>query len=125
MTRPIVEVVGGRQFRRALNRCEADVAELKDAHQRAGQIVVAAATPRTPRRTGRLASGHRASRAKARARVTVAAVYAGPIHWGWPARHIAAQPWLYDAAVASEPVWFPAYQADVKAIIARFDREAS
>ena len=122
---PVVEVVGGRRFRRALDQCAVDVAELKAAHQRAGAVVVGAAVPRAPKRSGKLAAGHRASRAKATARVTVAAVYGGPVHWGWPARHIPANPWLYDAAVASEPVWLPMYEADVRAIIAKFDREAS
>lgn len=123
--RPVVEVENGREFRRALRRAEVDLAELKDAHQAAGQVVIAAAVPRAPRRTGKLAGGHRASRAQARARVTVAAVYAGPIHYGWTARNIAPQPWLLEAAVSSEPQWLPVYEADVERILRRCDREAA
>jgi hypothetical protein len=43
--------------------------------------------------------------------------YAGPIHWGWPSRHIKAQPWLYDAAVASQEQWTGVYLAALEKII--------
>ena len=43
--------------------------------------------------------------------------YAGPIHWGWPARRIEAQPFIADAAQATEPIWIPAYEADVQAAV--------
>lgn len=123
--RPVVEVVNGREFRRALKAAEVDLAELKAAHQAAGAVVIAAAVPRTPRRTGRLAAGHRASRAQATARVTVAAVYASVIHYGWAARGIEPQPWLYTAAVDTEPRWLPVYEADIARILAKLDREAA
>ena len=125
MAAPAVEVVNGREFRKAIRDCEESCNDLKDAHQRAGQIVVVAATGAAPRRTGRLAGKHKASRAKARARVTVNTVYANPVHWGWPRHGISPNPWLYEAAIRTEPVWLPVYEADVNKIIDKFDRAAS
>jgi hypothetical protein len=43
--------------------------------------------------------------------------YAGPIHWGWPARHIKAQPWIYDAAQNSAEQWTGLYLAALEKII--------
>jgi len=45
--------------------------------------------------------------------------YAGPIHWGWPARNIEPQPFLTDAAVATEPRWTAQYLEDVEAALAK------
>lgn len=36
--------------------------------------------------------------------------YAGPIHWGWPARNIRPQPFLTLAAQATESEWLPEYE---------------
>jgi hypothetical protein len=37
--------------------------------------------------------------------------YGGPIHFGWPDRHIAAQPFARDAAAATEPQWLAVIEA--------------
>jgi hypothetical protein len=43
--------------------------------------------------------------------------YGGPIHWGWPARHLAAQPFLTDAGKQTEPEWVGIYTHDVQQLI--------
>jgi hypothetical protein len=43
--------------------------------------------------------------------------YAGPIHWGWPRRHITARPWLADTAARTQPTWEATYLAALEHII--------
>ena len=47
--------------------------------------------------------------------------YAGPIHWGWPARGICAQPFMTDAAADTEPSWTRTYRAEVDRILDRIE----
>jgi len=98
---------------RTLNRAAVDISDLKDANRAAGETVASEASVRAPRgRTGKLAASVRAARQARRARVMVGSArvpYAGPIHWGWPARGIAAQPFAATAAQATEPRWRAAY----------------
>jgi hypothetical protein len=114
-----VRVEGLGPFIRAMREAQADLDELKDATQKAGTIVLAAAAGRAPRRTGTLASSGRASRAARKAIVRFGSArvpYAGPIHWGWPRRHIAAQPFALDAARATEPMWLAGFTRDLERI---------
>lgn len=117
-----VRVVNGRQLRSELRRAAGNLDDLKDANARAAALVAREAGPAAPRRTGRLASTVRGNRAAGRATVTVgsaAVPYARPIHWGWPARGIEADPWVADTAVRTEPVWLDYYQHDVQTILDR------
>lgn len=118
-----VRIDGLRRLRRDLRQLEGGLADLKDANARAGQVVVQAATAKAPRRpgSGRLAGSGRASRAAGRVSVLWGGArvpYAGPIHWGWPARGIEAQPFVAEAAQETEPKWLPAYLADIDAALA-------
>ena len=73
-------------------------------------------------RTGALAGTGRANRAAGRAQVIFGgarARYAPVVHWGWPRRGIAAQPFASDAAQATEPQWVPIYETAVAAIVAQ------
>ena len=36
--------------------------------------------------------------------------YAGAVHWGWPSRGIAAQPYMTEGAQRTESIWVPLYQ---------------
>jgi hypothetical protein len=118
--RPAVEVEGLRQLRRSLKAAGLSLQDLKDAHAQVAQLVVRAAAPRAPRRTGRLVATDRAAGTQTAAIVRAGRAsvpYAGPIHWGWPARHIPAQPWLYDAAVQSREEWTGLYLHALEDII--------
>ena len=121
--RPAVEVEGLRTLRRDLKAAGVSLQNLKDAHAAVAQTVVRAAhfTPKHPERsTGRLAASVRGSGTQSAAvvRAGFASVpYAGPIHWGWPARHIAAQPFLWDAIATSQDEWTGTYLRALEKII--------
>lgn len=111
-----IDVDGARQLRRDLRRMGDDLAELKDAHAAAAALVAAEAGRRAPKRTGRLAGSVRGNRALSRATVSAGRAsipYAGPIHWGWAARGIEANPFVADAATATEPAWVELYVAGI------------
>lgn len=117
-----VRVVGLRELRRTLRRAQADMADLKTANARAAATVANAARPRSPRKTGRLASTVRGNRAVGRAVVSAGgarAPYAPVIYWGWPARSIPARPWIAQTARATEPQWLAEYVRDVQAALDR------
>lgn len=118
--RPVVEVDGMRTLRASLKRAGLSLQDLKDAHSQVAQLVVRAAAPRAPRRSGALAATGRGSGTQSAAVVRAGRAsvpYAGPIHWGWPSRHIPAQPWLYEAAVASQDQWTGLYLRALQHII--------
>lgn len=122
MPGPVVTVDGLPQLRRALRQLVGDADDLKEANTAAAAIVAAAASSRAPRRSGRLAGSVRGNRAVGRATVSAggsSVLYAGPIHWGWPAHHIEPQPFVVDAAQVTEPVWLPAYERDLAKAVDR------
>lgn len=94
-------IEGLREVQKALRDLSDDLRdEMKPTHLKAAEIVVEGAKRYVPVRTGRLAASMRAAatRTGGRVRVGSAAVpYAGPIHFGWPARRIQPQPFIYDA----------------------------
>lgn len=115
-----VEVQGLTRLRVTMRAAGADMNDLKDANTRAAAMVAQWAAVRAPRRTGRLGSSVRPSRRVGAARITAGSAsvpYAGPIHWGWPARHIAPQPWISQSAVETQPAWLPIYQKDIQHIL--------
>jgi hypothetical protein len=117
---PVVKVDGLRTLRRTLKAAGVDLQDLKQAHAQVADIVLRTAQPHAPHRTGRLASSMRASGTQSAAVVRAGRAsvpYAGPIHWGWPKRHIKAQPWIHDAAVASREQWTGKYLAALEHII--------
>lgn len=119
-TGPTITVAGGRQLRATMRRAGVELTDLTDANRAVASTVATAAAPSTPRRTGRLAASVRpgATQTQAIVRAGGAALpYALPIHWGWPRRHITAQPWLSRAAQDTEPGWLPIYQTAIDRII--------
>lgn len=115
-----VRVDGLGKLRRELRRMGDDLADLKAANAAAAATVAAAAASRAPRRSGRLAASVRGNRAAGRATVAAggaAVPYAGPIHYGWPARGIPGRPFVTDAAQATEPTWLPAYEAAIAGVV--------
>jgi hypothetical protein len=109
--------VTGRGFEnlgRTFTKASREIGELSDGLGRAAEIITAEARVRAPKRTGRLAGSLGTSKQRARALVTATAAYAGPIHWGWPARGIGAQPFILDAAEVTRPQWENACGADAQ-----------
>lgn len=112
-----VRVDGLRRLRSDLRKMGSDLSDLKDANAAVAQLVAAEAGRRAPRRTGRLAASVRGNRALSRATVAAGGArlpYAGPIHYGWPAHGIAANPFVSDAAQATESAWLPLYEAGIE-----------
>ena len=109
---------GLRRLRRDLKAAGKSTEDLKAANAAVAALVATTAASRAPRGpSGRLASTGRGNRAVGRATVTVggaAVPYAGPIHWGWPARGIEPQTFIPDAAQATEPVWLELYLKGVE-----------
>lgn len=88
-TAPIERLV--KDLRAASDR----LADLGDVDQAAAVLIVRAAEPLTPRRTGALASGHVVQAG----RISNQRRYAVPVFAGWtrgPTK-IAGRPWLYEA----------------------------
>ncbi|MBF6085298.1 HK97 gp10 family phage protein [Nocardia cyriacigeorgica] len=112
MARPLVQIDGAARLRRTMRRAGVDMTVLKDANKEAADTAATASRPLVPQRTGRLLATIRTA-GTTRAGIIRAGrkrvPYAGPIHWGWPARHIEAQPFLTDGAQRSENVWVAQY----------------
>lgn len=117
---PALEVQGLRTLRAQLKAAGISLADLKAAHNEVAQLVVRAAEPSAPRRTGALAGSLRGTGQVGAAVVRAGRAsipYANPIHWGWPSRHIAAQPWIWDAAQSSKEAWTGLYLHALEQII--------
>jgi len=80
-------------------------------------IMLAAAQARTPVRTGRL----RSSGIVTEGAVTFPVPYAAPIHWGWRARNIQANPFLTEGVEASQPRWTAAYENELQSDLDRIN----
>lgn len=97
-----LEIDGLREALRDVRRLGDDARDdMKETHRKAGEVVVRAAKPLAPVRTGRLAATIVSAPTQKMGRVRVgrgqSIPYAGPIHFGWPARRIKPQPFVYDA----------------------------
>lgn len=138
-----VEVQGARALRRALRAAGDDLEDLKDTHYQVAQLVAEVAYGTAPRRSGDLAETIRPNASKTRARVAVGnskVRYAGPIHWGWPTGSknlprklrsfsgrewfIAPNPWIAEAAKASEGLWVRMYEYRIGQIIDKVGENA-
>lgn len=120
-----VRVEGARELRRALKRAGVDLADLKEANARVSAYVAGIAASRAPRRSGALAASTRGNKAAGRASVSAGSArlaYAGPIHWGWPARGIKPQPWIADTAQQTEAIWLADYSRAIDAVIKKVER---
>lgn len=127
MPAPVVRVEGGRQLRAALREAAGDLGDLRHANTQAAALVARAGAADAPRRSGLLAASVRpgASQSAAIVRAGSARVpYAGVIHYGWPARHIRAQPWLREDAERTQPTWLALYHRAIQAILDRIERHA-
>lgn len=115
-----VELRGERELARGLENASSKLGNLREAHQEAGALVRPIAASRTPVRSGALrASLKNTADAKA---ATVSAgnsavPYARPIHWGWPARNIRRNAFLWDAIKSTESRWIQVYEKAVNGLL--------
>ncbi|WP_069160080.1 hypothetical protein [Nocardia altamirensis] len=109
---PSVHVQGAARLEATLRRAAAGMDELRQVHRAAAAMVAVRARSLAPHRSGRLVGTVRVSGTRRGGMVRVGdntTPYAGPIHWGWPARAIAADPFVARAAQQSEPGWVGLY----------------
>ena len=119
-----IEVRGARELRRSAKAAGDDLSDLKEAHNEAAQVVTNAGRQRAPKKEGKLAGTVRGSGTKTAAVVRAGgarARYAGPIHFGWPARHIDANPFLTEAAQETESSWVGIYEQTVEKVLNRIE----
>lgn len=117
MARPMVEVVGARRLRSTLRKAGKDLTVMKEANAAAAGIVLDDARRRAPVRTGALKSTLRSTGTTTSGIVRAGykrLPYAGPIHWGWPARNIKPNPFVADAAAATQTRWVAAYEDGIQ-----------
>lgn len=117
-----IRVEGAKELRATLKRAGDDLGDLKAAHSEAAQLVTGVSRARAPKRSGTLAGSVRGSGAATTATIRAGGSrvpYAGPIHYGWPAHNIAPQPFISEAAQATEPAWVHLYDQAVEKILDR------
>ena len=98
-----IKVEGAKELRREIRKVESK--DLKDELKRANkaaalQVAEEAKTSTVPVRSGALKKAITALGSATKGQVKAgkkATPYAGPIHFGWPARNIEPQPFLYEA----------------------------
>lgn len=98
-----IKVEGLKELQREIRRIEDTELKkkLRESNKAAAQLVADEAQSTVPRRSGRLAKtikakgGQRDGTVKAGTGARVP--YAAPIHFGWRARNISPQPFLYEA----------------------------
>jgi hypothetical protein len=144
-----IQITGGRELRRALRKAEGHLDDLKQAHLKVARIVASAAKAAAPVRSGKLAESVRPNAAQRYARVSIGnnrttkkgIPYAGPIHWGWPTgspklpkkmRQIKGREWfiepnpfVIDAALATEPQWTRVYLGAIDEIVYKIGQSAN
>jgi hypothetical protein len=126
-TKPGIEVEGGPQLRRAFKKLGDRADDLSALHGDIGELVADRAEDLAPVVSGTLRDSIRSSRRKTGATVMAgrrAVPYAGPIHFGWRARNIEPQPFLYDALDDRRDEVLRKYEDGIDALVRRFDVEA-
>ena len=126
-TKPGIEVEGGPQLRRAFKKLGDRASDLTQLHGDIGEIVEETAAELVPVASGRLRDSIRHTKRKTGATVLAgrrSVPYAGPIHFGWRARNIEPQPFLYDAIDDRRGEILARYNDTVDGLVRRFDVEA-
>lgn len=98
--------------------------DIKDTHKAAAEPVKREAMTLVPKRSGTLAATLRTAGVATGGRVRAGlgrVPHAGPIHFGWPARNIAPQPFLYDALDARQRQVVDVYEERINDMIRRAD----
>lgn len=99
----MLEVEGASEIRRALRRAgDKDVPKrLRMANKTGAELVKDRAVPKVPVLTGKLQRSVKAMASQSSGSVKAGSPsrvpYAPPIHWGWPARGIRQQRFIWDA----------------------------
>lgn len=121
-----IYVDGLDRLARLLRDADADLLEeLKAGNRDDAELVAGTARTLVPRRTGLLERTIRAGATRKSGVVragTKRVPYAAPIHFGWPRRHIAPQPFLYDALDRRRRELIDLYQKRVQTVVDKVNR---
>lgn len=112
-----VTVDGLATLTRSLDAAGTELVDMTRPHGEATSLIGSRASSTAPRRSGALAAGHRTDARKAAGFVYNTSPYAAPIHWGWPARRIKAQPWLSETATGTEAQWIDYYREHAQRVL--------
>ena len=126
-TKPGIEVEGGPQLRRAFKKLGDRADDLKGLHGDIGEMVADTAESLVPVESGELQESIRSSRTVRGSAVLAgrrSVPYAGPIHFGWRARNIEPQPFMYDALDQRRDDIVRRYNDGIDDLVRRFDAEA-
>jgi hypothetical protein len=119
-----IKVAGLRKAIKALQEVGVPADEIKLANQQAGELVLAAARPLVPVRSGRLLDTLRIGRALNKVTVSAGRAsvpYANPIHWGWFKRNIKPQPFFVKALGYTREEVYQNYFRSIDSLIAKQD----
>ncbi len=120
-----IEIENLRETQKALKDfSKATREEMKDVHRRAGEIVVEGALRIVPFRTGALAASLASNPTMKQGRVRVGSAsvpYAGAIHFGWAARNIQPNPFIYDVLDQRRQEVYNAYAEGISKLIIKYD----
>lgn len=120
-----LEIEGLREVQKAMRNFSDDSRnDMKETHRKAGQIVVDGAARLVPVRSGALLASLRSAPTQRQGRVRVgsaAVPYAGPIHFGWPARHIQPNPFIYEVLDGRRQQVYAIYAERISELIVKYD----
>ncbi len=120
-----LEIEGLRDVQKAMRNFSDDSRnDMKETHRKAGQIVVDGAARYVPVRTGALLASLRSAPTQRQGRVRVgsaAVPYAGPIHFGWPARSIKPNPFIYEVLDNRRQEVYAIYADRISQLIVKYD----
>jgi hypothetical protein len=117
VTSPGVTVVGEKRLAVTMHAAATDLADMSETNAKVARFLTARARARAPRRSGRLAASGAGRGTRDEALVEFAAPYAGPIHFGWPARHIGAQPFAAQALASGQHAAVAVYETELVSIV--------
>lgn len=103
-----VKVRGLDRLRATLARAADDIEDGSPATEMVAEYVAKASAQGSPRRTGRMAAGHRARTSKGVAQVENATSYAGYVYYG--TRGNKGRPWILAQAYKTQPTWLRFYE---------------
>lgn len=127
MAGPTVRVEGLKEVQAALRKAKSKDLDaiMRTANKESATLVVNDARPHVPVVSGKLAASMKAQNTHRNAVIKLGTPkrvpYAGPIHFGWPARGIKAQPFLSKGIIKLRPQITERYAKAAKEVLAAID----
>ena len=107
-------VTGVSEVSRTLEKAGATLEDMTAANRAAAAIFTPVARARAPHDTGALAGATQPAATKTQAGVENHLPYFGPIHYGWPAHNIEANPFVDRAVEDTVDQWLRVYEDAVQ-----------